>query len=79
MSTTHRLASLRALPRLVGTMCPPRASFHASPSALVQVGDKIPDLDVLTEDSPGKKINLAKELSTGKGLIIGVPAAFSMY
>ncbi|KAI9890091.1 MAG: hypothetical protein M1814_004490 [Vezdaea aestivalis] len=43
---------------------------------MVKVGDSIPDLEVLTENSPGTKINLAKEL-TGKGLIIGVPAAFS--
>ncbi|MCJ1376460.1 hypothetical protein MMC20_007703 [Loxospora ochrophaea] len=53
-----------------------RAAFHASRPVLVNVGDRIPDLDVLTEGSPGNKINLAKEL-TGKGLIIGVPAAFS--
>lgn len=29
------------------------------------------------EDSPGNKVNLAQELSSGKGLIIGVPAAYS--
>lgn len=43
---------------------------------MVKVGDKIPDVD-LNESSPGDKVNLAKELATGKGLIIGVPAAFS--
>ena len=42
----------------------------------VKVGDSIPDIEVF-EDSPGNKISLAKELATGKGLIIGVPAAFS--
>lgn len=31
----------------------------------------------LFEDSPGNKVNLSKELAQGKGLIIGVPAAFS--
>ena len=78
MFTTRRLASARAIPRLAGATCGfPRASFHTSPFSLVQVGDRIPDLDVLTEDSPGNKVNLAKELATGKGLIIGVPAAFS--
>ena len=53
-------------------------SFHASPRAFVKVGDVIPDLNVLTEGSPGNKINLAEETSVGKSLIIGVPAAFSM-
>ncbi|KAI9863468.1 MAG: Peroxiredoxin-5, mitochondrial [Vezdaea acicularis] len=43
---------------------------------MVKVGDRVPDLDVLVENSPGNKVNLAKELK-GKGLIIGVPAAFS--
>lgn len=42
----------------------------------VKVGDSIPDVEVW-EDSPSNKINLAKELATGKGLIIGVPAAYS--
>jgi len=54
-----------------------RAPFHSSAPAFVQVGDAIPDLEVLAENSPGNKINLAKELR-GKELIIGVPAAFSM-
>ncbi|EDU41266.1 AhpC TSA family protein [Pyrenophora tritici-repentis] len=52
-----------------------RRLFHASAPAFVKVGDKLPDVD-LVEGSPGNKVNLAKEL-TGKGLIIGVPAAFS--
>ena len=39
-------------------------------------GDSIPNVEVF-EDSPGNKISLAKELASGKGLIIGVPAAFS--
>ncbi|KAI9796440.1 MAG: hypothetical protein M1825_000619 [Sarcosagium campestre] len=43
---------------------------------MVKVGDSIPDLEVLQEGSPGTKVNLAKELK-GKGVIIGVPAAFS--
>lgn len=54
-----------------------RAWFHASPRAFVKVGDAIPDLEVLREGSPGNKVNLAKELGKKKGLIIGVPAAFS--
>jgi 2-Cys peroxiredoxin 5 len=42
----------------------------------VKQGDSIPNVD-LFEDSPGNKVNLSKELATGKGVIIGVPAAFS--
>ena len=53
-----------------------RALFHNTAPAFVQKGDAIPDLDVLVEDSPGNKVNLAKELK-GKGIIVGVPAAFS--
>ncbi|ORY07271.1 AhpC/TSA family protein [Clohesyomyces aquaticus] len=50
--------------------------FHSSAPAFVQVGDKLPQVDLM-EGSPGNKVNLAQELSKGKGLIIGVPAAFS--
>lgn len=53
-----------------------RALFHKTAAAFVQKGDSIPDLDVLVENSPGNKVNLAKELQ-GKGVVIGVPAAFS--
>ncbi|KAF2640225.1 AhpC/TSA family protein [Massarina eburnea CBS 473.64] len=53
-----------------------RRAFHASAPAFVKVGDRIPDVD-LTESSPGNKIKIAAELKSGKGLIIGVPAAFS--
>ena len=49
--------------------------FHPTTVNMVKVGDKIPDVD-LFEASPGDKVNLSKELK-GKGLIIGVPAAFS--
>jgi len=53
------------------------AAFHTSRPTLVRVGDKIPDLAVLVENSPGNKVNLADEFKKGDGLIIGVPAAFS--
>jgi len=56
----------------------PRAAFHASARANVKVGDSLPNLEVLHEYSPATKVNLAREL-TGKGLIIGVPAAFSTW
>ncbi|KAI9727348.1 MAG: hypothetical protein M1828_006968 [Chrysothrix sp. TS-e1954] len=61
-----RLASLNA-----------QRSFHSSPLLLkmVKVGDSIPSVELM-EGSPGDKINLAEKLK-GKGMIIGVPAAFS--
>ena len=51
--------------------------FHPTSIKMVKAGDKIPDVE-LHESSPGDKVNLSKTL-TGKGLIIGVPAAFSEY
>ncbi|KAK4613232.1 Peroxiredoxin-5, mitochondrial [Fulvia fulva] len=42
----------------------------------VKAGDSIPNVELL-EGAPDKKVNLAQELSSGKGLIIQVPAAFS--
>ena len=51
--------------------------FHATPRACVKVGDALPDVELM-EGSPGNKVNLAEELRSSKGLIIGVPAAFSM-
>jgi len=53
-----------------------RALFHSSIRASVNVGETLPNLQVLHENSPGNKVNLAKEL-TENGVIIGVPAAFS--
>ena len=72
-ATRHLLRSFRLLQNLPK---PSTAQFHSTPAIMVKAGDSIPDVD-LFEDSPGNKVNLAKELSTGKGLIIGVPAAFS--
>ena len=70
MFVARRLAS--ALPRASSQ----RACFHSTRPVFVQVGDRIPNLDVLVEGSPGNKVNLAVELP-GKGIIVGVPAAFS--
>jgi 2-Cys peroxiredoxin 5 len=69
MFAARRLAS--NLPRVR----PQAALFHSTAPAFVQKGDAIPSLD-LVENSPGNKVNLANELK-GKGVIIGVPAAFS--
>lgn len=52
-------------------------AFHSTRPAWVNVGDAIPNLDVLTEGSPANKVNLAKEFVSSNGLIIGVPGAFS--
>jgi len=57
--------------------CPSTRLFHSSPAIMVKVGDSIPSVELM-EGSPGNKIDLAKTL-TGKGLIIGVPAAFSAW
>ena len=56
------------------------APFHSSARANVKIGDSIPRLEVLMENSPGNKVNLGQELGqgSGKALVIGVPAAFSM-
>lgn len=71
MFATRRVAT--SLPRTFSQ----RVLFHNTAPAFVQKGDPIPDLDVLVENSPGNKVNLAKEIK-GKGVIIGTPAAFSM-
>ena len=63
MFATRRLALARPLTT--------RRLFHSSAPAYVQVGDKIPDVELM-EGSPGNKVSLAKELK-GKGLIIGKP------
>ncbi|THY15946.1 peroxiredoxin [Aureobasidium pullulans] len=52
-------------------------SFHASAPIMVKVGDSIPDIELM-EDSPGNKVSIPKLLK-GKGLIIGVPAAFRSF
>lgn len=58
---------------------PSVACFHSTRPGFVRIGDLLPDLAVLVENCPGNKVNLAKELKMGKGLIIGTPGAFSAY
>jgi hypothetical protein len=72
MFAARRLTT--AIPRAAGVQS---AFFHSTRPAFVKIGDAVPDLDVLVENSPGNKVNLATELQ-GKGVIVGVPAAFSM-
>ena len=62
------------LPRLTVRRHTP-FQFHTARPARVAVGSPLPDVD-LVEDSPGNKVNLFHQVK-GRGLIIGVPAAFS--
>jgi peroxiredoxin len=74
------MAALRTSFRSIAPLVRPAAtarSFHASPRAFVQVGGAIPNLEVLQENSPGNKVNLAEEFQSADGYIVGVPAAFS--
>ena len=75
--------TLRTPPRLWRPALPhrhPKRPFHAQPfgGQRVQAGDAVPDVELM-EHSPGNKVSLATELrnSGGRGLVIGVPAAFS--
>jgi peroxiredoxin 5 len=72
-----------SLPRALGQRAAPLravrvSQFHTSRPLLVTAGDTLPNRDVLFENSPGSKVNLADEFTNIKrGLVIGVPAAFS--
>ncbi|KAK0287171.1 hypothetical protein LTS00_010209 [Friedmanniomyces endolithicus] len=77
MFATRQFSRLR-LPRSIPVFLsapPPSRNFHASRVNSVQVNDAIPNVDLM-ETSPGNKVPIAKELKD-KGLIIGIPAAFS--
>ena len=44
----------------------------------LKVGDQFPtSVKSITEDNPGKSVDLAKELGTGKVVVLGVPGAFT--
>jgi len=70
------MASTNVIRRVALNASRSSRSFHASARSFIQVGDKLPNLDVLVENSPGNKVNLSEAIK-GKALIIGVPAAFS--
>lgn len=72
---SHSRNLFRLLPRSLPASTIASRPFSTTAPAFVKAGDRIPDID-LVEASPGNKVNLAKELQ-GKGLVIGVPAAFS--
>jgi len=74
---SSRTSALRPL-RLAALSARSARTFHTTRPAFVKVGDPLPDLDVLQENSPGNKVNLASLASTRNNMIIiGVPAAFS--
>jgi len=52
--------------------------FSSTTVNMVKQGDSIPDV-TLFEGNPGDKVNLADVLKSGKGIILGVPAAFSEF
>ncbi|KKA28963.1 hypothetical protein TD95_000899 [Thielaviopsis punctulata] len=52
-------------------------AFSSSAQRFVKVGDEVPNMEVLCENSPGNKVNLAEEFEDANGIVIGVPAAFS--
>jgi 2-Cys peroxiredoxin 5 len=66
MFAARRLQHTRPLGAPAGRL------LHASARAYVQVGDKIPNVELM-ENSPGNKVNIADELKSGKGLVIGKP------
>lgn len=76
MFTTRRIPRTTLL--LQPILHKPIRTFHQTAVNMVKVGDSLPNVD-LVEGSPSDKVNLSKELASGKGLIIGVPAAFSEY
>lgn len=51
-------------------------SATSSSKMVVKEGDAIPSIELM-EGSPGDKVDLAQLLKSGKGIILGVPAAFS--
>ena len=75
MFTRRAFATTGAVKRFSQAPSHSARNFHGSAPTFVKVGDAIPNVD-LVEDSPGNKVSIANELK-GKGVIIGVPAAFS--
>lgn len=75
MYNTSRIIN-RSIPRLSAISSSLRP-FHTTSVKMVKPGDAIPSIE-LYETTPGTKVDLSKELK-GKGIIIGVPAAFSEF
>ena len=75
VAKARMLALHRSAPHACRVVASAR-SFHFTRRLGVKVGDGLPDVELM-EGSPGTKVNLAKELSSGRGVIVGVPAAYS--
>jgi len=52
------------------------SGFHTSRPSRLVLGEKLPPHSLM-EKSPSDRIDLQKELASGKSIIIGTPAAFS--
>lgn len=63
--------------RRVAAARPLARSFHTTPRAMVQIGDAVPGVEGLYENSPGNVVNLADEFAATNGYIVGVPGAFT--
>ncbi|XP_050007967.1 peroxiredoxin-5, mitochondrial-like [Alexandromys fortis] len=59
-----------------GNVAGPAASAAAVAMAPIKVGDAIPSVEVF-DGEPGKKVNLAELLKGKKGVLFGVPGAFT--
>lgn len=71
-------AALRSAVRTPHHAAAAARGFRTTAAAPIRVGDRLPDLDVLMEATPGNRVNLAEEAGrTSDAVIIGVPAAFS--
>lgn len=78
MLTTRTIPRTLLQTTTTTTIYKPIRTFHQTAVNMVKTGDSIPNVD-LVEGSPSDKVNLSKELASGKGLIVGIPAAFSEY
>lgn len=77
MSLRHSIRTLSRTPLRASAPAVARRGFRTTRPAWIRPGDTIPAIELM-EDTPGTKVNLAREIEkSGDALIIGVPAAFS--
>lgn len=77
-STTWPCVAGRAGPKGAGWECGGARSFSSTAVTMapIKVGDAIPSVEVF-EGEPGKKVNLAELFKGKKGVLFGVPGAFT--
>lgn len=77
-STTWACAAGRAGRKGAGWECDGVRSFRSASVTMapIKVGDAIPSVEVF-EGEPGKKVNLAELFKGKKGVLFGVPGAFT--